>query len=239
MYQEAVDLSRRARHVDGLAQALRMRGEVLFTIGRDEEALGQLAEAAQLFAQIEDREAEASLRRQVALILERRAHPDAVAAWQRVRALAVDAGDTDGELAALEGIARATRTQAGGAEAAIGRFEEALTLAARLGEHRREASLRNTLGILEWERGAYAAALAHYEAALGLLRALGERAHEGLILNSIGVTLQRMHRYDEARTVLEDALAVNRETGQRLLEGHSLKALANVARARDHHPTKE
>jgi tetratricopeptide (TPR) repeat protein/class 3 adenylate cyclase len=230
LYQEAVEFSRRARHADGLAQSLRMLGEVLFGMGRDEDALPHLQDAAQLFTQLEDREAEAAMRRHIAELLERRAHPDAIAAWQRVHALARAAGDTDAELAALEGIARATRSLDASADAATGCFEDAVALAARLGDHQREAVLRNTLAILQWERGAYAEALAHYEAGLRLVRRSGNRVHEGLTLNSIGVTLGRLHRYEEARTALEEALAVNRQSGERLLEAHTLAALGDVAR---------
>jgi tetratricopeptide (TPR) repeat protein/class 3 adenylate cyclase len=229
LYHEAVDLSRRARHADGLAQALRMLGEVLFAIGRDREALGHLQEAAQLFGQIEDRESETAMRRHVAVVLERLGEADASAAWECVRTLAQSGGDARAELDALEGIARAGRRQA--SADAIGRFEEALALASRLGDTRREAALRNTLGIMHWEGGAYQQALAHYETALGLTRIGGDRVHEGLMLNSIGVTLSALRRYEEARTALEEALVVNRETGEQRLEAHTLGSLGDVAQA--------
>jgi serine/threonine protein kinase/tetratricopeptide (TPR) repeat protein len=231
LYQEAVELSRRARHADGLAQSLRMLGEVLFAIGRDEEALSHLQDAAQLFAQIEDRDAEAVVRHHAAVVLERLAHPDALSAWERVRELAQGAGDARAELIAMEGIARTTRRSTATPDAAIGCFERALALAAQLGERQREAALHNTLGVMNWERGAYAVALAHYEAALGLMREQHDRVHEGLTLNSIGVTLARLRRYEEGRTALEEALAVNRVTGERLLEAHTLAALGDVAQA--------
>lgn len=183
-----------------------------------------------MFAQLEDREAEGVMRRHTAVVLERSADLDAIAAWERVRALSRAAGDASGELGALEAIARATRSVAPRSDAAVRAFEQALALAARLGEPRREAALRNTLGILKWESGAYAEALAHYEAALGCIRELGNRPQEeGLTLNSIGVTLSRLHRYEEARTALEDALGVNRRSGERLLEAHTLAALGDVA----------
>src|SRR5581483_8210625 len=178
-----------------------------------------------------DREAELMVRRQAALVLERSGSPEAIAGWQRVHGLARTAGNADEELGALEGIARATRAAAGATDEVVRLFEEALALAARSDDRRREAALRNTLGVLHWERGAYDEALAHYEAALPLLRGAGDRVHEGLTLNSIGVTLSRLRRYEEARTALEDALAVNRETGERLLEGHTLAALGDIALA--------
>jgi tetratricopeptide (TPR) repeat protein len=97
-----------------------------------------------------------------------------------------------------------------------------------LGEEQREAGLRNTLGILEWESCHYAQALQHYEIALALLRRVGDRVHEGLALNSLAVTLARLNRHDEARTVLEESVLLNRQTGERLLEAHALAALGNV-----------
>ena len=53
-YRAAVDLSRRARHADGLVQSLRMLGNALLGLARYDEALPYLQEAAQLFAQLED-----------------------------------------------------------------------------------------------------------------------------------------------------------------------------------------
>jgi serine/threonine protein kinase/tetratricopeptide (TPR) repeat protein len=227
LYQEAVELSRRSRHADGLAQSLRMLGELLYSIGREEESLPHLQEAAHLFAQLEDRGAEASMWRYVALVRERSGRDDVSAAWQHARERAQAAGDATAELDAAEGIARATRRVA--ASEAIGRYEEALALAARAGDRLREAALVNTLGILEFERREYAAALRHYESGLAMARTRNDRGHEGLTLNSIGVTLARLQRYEEARTALEEALAVNRESGQRLLQSHTLAALGDIA----------
>ncbi len=82
-YRDAVDLSRRARHADGLVQALRMLGTALLGLARYDEALPCLQEAAQLFAQLEDRVSEVEMQSGVAQILER-SSPDAAAeAWQR------------------------------------------------------------------------------------------------------------------------------------------------------------
>ncbi len=60
-YQQAIELSRRAHHAEGLAQALRTLGEVLYQLGKHEEALPYLVEAAELFAQLEDAAAEADM----------------------------------------------------------------------------------------------------------------------------------------------------------------------------------
>jgi tetratricopeptide (TPR) repeat protein/class 3 adenylate cyclase len=240
-YREAVELSRRARHADGLVQSLRTLGDVLCGLHREEEALPHLQEAASLFAQLEDGAGEVETWSKVASILERRQLPaDAAQAWEKVRTLSAQLEDVRSELDALEGIARATRQSGGSADQCAVKFEAALTLATALGEKTRELALRNTLGILEWERGEYARALTQYEAALGLARELANRSSEGLILNSLGVTLSRLSRHEEALTVLHEAQTVNRDSGEQLLEAHALAALGDVyAERRRFEPARE
>jgi tetratricopeptide (TPR) repeat protein/class 3 adenylate cyclase len=226
-YQQAVDLSRRARHAEGLAQALRLLGELQFRL-QHEAASANLAEAAALFAQLEDSQTQADLWAKVAVTHERRgAWSTARDAWTLVLDLRRSRGDSLGELDAREGIARAIRHIAPADATAA--FEQALSLAIVLGNASRRLALHNTLGILHWERGAHLDALGHYDAALRLCRETGDRVHEGLMLNSMGVTLTRLQRYDEARTVLEESVALNRETRERLLEAHALAALAEVS----------
>jgi serine/threonine protein kinase/tetratricopeptide (TPR) repeat protein len=226
-YRAAVDLSRRARHADGLVQSLRMLGNVLVGLSRYVEALPYLQEAAELFAQLEDRISEAEMRSSVARILERTSPQDAAQAWTDVLTLQRTWGDARGELDAREGLARAMRTR--GADEAIPAFESALALAATIGERTREVAIRNMLGILEWERGGHAAALRHYDAALALVRAQGNPGHEAVILNSLGVSLTKLGRPEEARTVLEESLALSREIGEGQLEAHALAALGQVS----------
>jgi tetratricopeptide (TPR) repeat protein len=228
-YEEAVALSRRAQHADGLVQSLRALGDVLFGLGRHSEARPYLEEAATLFSQLEDRAGEAEMCTRLATVLERSADiSEAERVWEKVRALRAQLGDARGELDALEGVARSARARSAAPSEVIPRAEAALALASTLREERREASLRNTLGILEWESGHYAKALRHYEIALALLRRVGDRVHEGLALNSVAVTLARLNRHDEARTALEESVILNRQTGARLLEAHAWTALGDV-----------
>jgi predicted ATPase/class 3 adenylate cyclase/tRNA A-37 threonylcarbamoyl transferase component Bud32 len=230
-YREAIELSRRARHAEGLAQSLRTLGDVLFVLGMGDQALPHLQEAAVLFAQLEDPEAEAEMCSRAAEVLANAHRPaESRLEWERVRELRQRLGDIRGQLDALEGIARATREQDGPGEAAVQAFEAALHLASALGEKGHALSLRNTLGILAWSRRRFADALTHYEAALVLVREQADRVQEGLILNSLGVTLTELHRPEEARTALEDSLAICRESGERLLQAHALATLGRVCR---------
>ena len=226
-YNTAVELSRRARHADGLVQSLRMLGNALMGLERQEEALPCLQEAAQLFAQLEDRLSEAEMWTSVARILERTAPAEAARTWNVVLSLQRQLGDSKSELEAREGLARASR--ANGPAEAIPAFESALALASTIGEREREAAIRNVLGMLEWERAGYVAALRHYESALALVHQQGEHADEIIVLNSLGVTLIKLGRPDEARTVLEDSLALSRSLDERQLEAHALAGLGQIA----------
>ncbi len=231
-YQQAVALSRRARHAEGLAQSLRTLGDVLFGLGKGDEALPFLQEAAHLFGQLEDPASEAEMWNRAATILEHGRRPaEALDAWQRVDVLCERTGDKRGRLDALEGAARARRQLDGSPVACIPAFEAALDLAATLGDRRRALALHNALGILEWERGGDAQALKHYETALHLVREHGAPVQEALILNSLGVTLTRLQRPEEARTALEESLARSRAAGAPLLEAHALAALGQMSRA--------
>ncbi|HEX5474634.1 MAG TPA: AAA family ATPase [Vicinamibacterales bacterium] len=229
-YSEAVACSRRVRHANGLAQALRTLGELELGLSREGDAIAHLSEAVPLFAQLEDREAEVETRTHLGRLHERRAEWDAaVRHWTAVRELARAAGDRPGELAAVEGIARATRGCGAPAADVRTRFGELLALAVSLGDGEREAAAHNTLGILAWTEERYAEALDHYETGLRLCRQTGQRSNEGLMLNSVGVTLSRLQRDDEARTVLEESVLLNRGIGERLLEAHALAALGDVS----------
>ena len=231
-YKEAIDLSRRARHAEGLAQSMRTLGEVLFGLGRYDEAVPYLFEAAALFAQLEDVAGEADLSSRAAAACERTGrYAESLNAWKRVQALSRQTGESIAQLDAVEGIARSIRLIQGASDEAIAAFESALDLASTLGEWPRALTCRNTLGILAWARERHADALVHYEAALLLARNLDDPVQEGVILNSLGMTLSKLNRAEEARTVLEESAALNRRTGQGLLEAHALAGLGHAARA--------
>jgi len=227
LYKDAVDLNRKTKYADSLAHSLRMVGEVLLALERHAEALPYLREGAALFAQLVDHQTEALMWSKVAGIYEReKNYPEAMAAWAKARELRKMANNGPGELEALEGMARVCRLQENAP--ALQYYNEALTLAEKMGDPAKEANLLNTMGILEWNRGEYDQALQHYEKALGIFRKLGDQVHAGLMLNSIGVTLKRLNRNEEALVCLEQAVALNRQTKQRLLEGYALAALGEV-----------
>jgi tetratricopeptide (TPR) repeat protein/class 3 adenylate cyclase len=231
LYRDAVELTRRAQYAPGLAQALRFLGEVLAGLGRHDEALPPLVEAAGLFAQLHDPVTEAGLWTEVAALHEQAGDlQSAFTAWGKARALHDQASDPRHVLGALEGLARVARRFLPDASLALGYYGEALALAERLADGVASGRLRNAMGIIEWERGRYDEARVQYEAALRIYRELGLEGEAAVMLASLGVTLNAMGRRVEARKYLEEASALHRAAGDRPAEARALGALTDVLR---------
>jgi predicted ATPase len=238
-YRRAVEVGRRVGHADGLCQSLRFLGEVLAGLGRTEEGLPYLDEAAELFARLANGHAEGGVRARIARIHEAAGRTNAARdQWRRVHALSRAFGYGEVELDACLGLMRSAESD-DDLTGARGALEDGIALARRLGEEEKEAGLHNAAGIVAWRRDAVEEALAHYQQALSLFRELEHASGVGLALNSLGVTLIRQGRAEEGRARLEEALAHNRAAGERLLEGHALSALGDVHLARGAHAAAE
>ncbi len=229
-YRQALEINQRARLAEGSAHASRSLGEVLVGLTRFVEALPHLHRAAELFAQLEDHVHTALMWRRIALVHERLdVFTEARSSWERARAVHRAADNAAGEAEALEGLARAERRLGVEPALVIRHYEEALQLAVRIGERKRELSVRNALGIVHWQRGEYRDAVRHYETALRLCREGDDRVHEALILNSLGASLHKLLRWDEARTALVEAVRVTETTGELQLRAHAFATLGDVA----------
>ncbi len=229
-YRQALDINQKARFAEGSAHASHSLAEVLVSLARYSEALPHLHRAAELFAQLEDHVNTALMWRRISLAHERlEAFDEARSSWERTREIHNAAGNRAGEAEALEGLARCERRLGVEPAQVIARYEDALTLARRVGDGRRELTVRNALGIVHWQRGDYRDAVRHYELALRLCREGADRVHEALILNSLGASLHKLRRWDEARTALVEAVRVTEQTGELLLRAHAFATLGDVA----------
>jgi len=229
-YRELVALTRAIHSQRELSQALWSLGQVLLSLDRWSEAAPQLREAAEILSELGDSENAAKILRQLISACERQPEDcgEALAAWEKLRHYFHRQKDRQGEMEALEGMARLARKGGADPARALELYQAALAVARDIGDPSRPGSLLNEMGIIEWSRGDYNAALAHYEAALDHFNRRGDRAHAGLMLNSIAVTLSRLGRGQEARGRLEEALELHRESGERLLEGHALASLGDL-----------
>lgn len=229
LYREAIDLTRKARYASGLAQSLRICGEVLVGLARHQDALPYLQEAAATFAGLGDVEGQGRMWSAIAAEEELlQHHVAAVAAWGKASLLLRQLGDGAGELAAVEGLARTTRVHVAEPSLALAHYQRGVRLAESLGADAAEGRMRNVMGILEWNRGEYAQALEHYERAHALFSGLGDEANAGLMLNSIGATLKVLGRTAEAEQRLREALQLHQRTGEVQLEGHALALIGDL-----------
>ena len=229
-YREVVEINRRTRLDQSLATALRTLGALLLSLDRAEEALPYLLESASVFSRCGDRQSEALAWKEVAKIHETRPErrEEALAAWEKLRALGREAGDYAGEVEALEAMARLTRSTDG--SRALDFYREALDRAVQSKHRDKQGDLLNSMGIIKWTQGLYGEALEYYQRALETFQALQDEVHSGLMLNSIGVTLKALGKSVEAKRHLEEAVHLHQRTGERLLEGHALAALGDVER---------
>ena len=202
-YREAVDAARRVHYPEALSHALTILATVLANLGRTEEALPHLREAAEVLAALGKTESGAAVRLRIAQLEARSAARDA----------------------------REMRKSGGDPATARVALESAIARAADAGERALEGELRNSAGIIEWEAGRWQAALAHYERACTLFAEMRDLPRLGLALNSIGATLLAAGRPPEAIAQLTEAVACNRAATQPLLEGHALATLGDAHRA--------
>jgi tetratricopeptide (TPR) repeat protein len=186
-YRDAVALSQRARHADGLAQSQRALGEVLFALGKDTEALPCLREAARLFAQLEDREAEGEMSGRIAVILER-------ASWLAE--------------AAHHNTLGIREWQAGRYAAALQHYEAGLRLVRAQGHRAHEGLMLNSIGVTLHRLSRHDEARAVLDESIALNREIGEGLLEAHALAVLGDVWRACGRPDLAASCFEQSLAL-------------------------------
>jgi tetratricopeptide (TPR) repeat protein len=225
-------ISREINFRQGLSHALYALSDVVMALDQPQKSLELLLESANVFAEMRCRESEVQVWEKIALIYERTLMDDleALAAWEKTRDLYVILNDHAGTLKALEKIGQLIRHHFNDPAKALKYFLEALRLSEKINDHRKQADLLNTIGIIEWNSRSYEEALEHYKKAFDIYTDLQDGVHAGLILNSIGLTLGRLRRHGEALVRLREALEIHRRTGEKLLEGHCLAIIGDINR---------
>jgi predicted ATPase/serine/threonine protein kinase len=231
LQKQAVEINRKSRHADGLANSLRMVGETLQNLNRPLDALPYLEEAASIFERLKDLRNVGHICKKVVGIYEDNSRWDeALGCLGKLKNLYASQDSRKEFIETTQRMAEICRKKEDD-PGAVGYYREAAEAQEENGDYPAVAALLNSIAILEWKVGNFAAALEDYQKALEIFQDHGDEVHSGLILNSIGLTLKSMGRLEEAESVLEKALLLNRKTGQRKLEGHTLSALADVQNA--------
>ncbi len=228
-YKEALELGKKTRYAEGIMLALRGLTEILITQGREDEALLYLKERVNFLNDQGDYYTESEVRKTIASLEERRNNlSEAVKNWNAVRDLKNRLNDEDGELEALESLARLCRVQDSFPQQALEFYQEAILIAQKKEDRLKEGILLNSIAVLEWSRADYRSALQNYRRALNLFQQLHDKTQEGVIWNSLGMTFIRLGEFEDASKSLQKGIEMNQQTGQRLLEAHSWAGLGEV-----------
>jgi class 3 adenylate cyclase/tetratricopeptide (TPR) repeat protein len=230
LYKDVVKVTREINFRQGLSHALRAAGEMLLSLDKPRQALDHLLESTEVFAELKDKESGAEVWEKIGDIYEEKLdeHEKAIGAWKRTKELQIMLNDYCSAIETLEKMAQLARQQFSESELALKYFHDALDIAVKIGNRKREGKLLNTIGIIEWHQKAYDVALKHYEKAFKIYHELKDPAHKGLMLNSIGITLHKLGHYEEALDRLQKAVVMNRQAKEQLLEGHGLAAMADI-----------
>jgi tetratricopeptide (TPR) repeat protein len=131
-------------------------------------------------------------------------------------------------VAALEGLAGATRKQLGDSIVAVPYYEEALGKARDLGDQKVLGRILNTLGVLAWDRGSYQEAADYYEQSLAAFLSAEESEGVSLALASLGATYRRLGDLARARYNLLEAVDASRDAGHAQVAGYALGLLGDL-----------
>jgi tetratricopeptide (TPR) repeat protein len=230
LYKDVVKVTREINFRQGLSHALRAAGELLLSLDKPRQALGHLLESTEVFAELKDKESEAEVWEKIGDIYAEKLdeHEEAIKAWKRTKELQIMLDDYCSAIETLEKMAQLARQRFSESALALRYFHDALDIAVKIGNRKREGKLLNTIGIIEWHQKAYDVALKHYEKAFNIYHELKDSVHKGLMLNSIGITLHKLGHYEEALDRLQKAVVINRQAEEQLLEGHGLAAIGDI-----------
>jgi DNA-binding SARP family transcriptional activator len=102
---------------------------------------------------------------------------------------------------------------------------DSLGLYRKLGEHRGQARVHQSLAWVAGRSGRYGDALGHAEQALTLFQATADRAGQARALNAVGFCHAMLGDAQRARSFCQRALALNQELGLRRDEAHAWDSL--------------
>ncbi|TCO62890.1 hypothetical protein EV192_1021030 [Actinocrispum wychmicini] len=115
--------------------------------------------------------------------------------------------------------------------AAVGHLRRAVSLARRIGDHRRLAVAHS---VLTWPWGQLAR-LAHAERSRNLFHTLGDPVWEGRSANTVAWYASQLGRHDQARVAGEAALALSRRSDDPLGQADILDTLGTIAHRASQH----
>ena len=107
-------------------------------------------------------------------------------------------------------------------------YEQALTIARRIGNRASEGRILTNLGLLDRQAGDYQQAKRHYQAALSALNEIGDQASASSTYNSLGIVHTALGNTAAARESYQRGLAIAQEIGDRPQLGNLRDSLGGL-----------
>jgi predicted ATPase/serine/threonine protein kinase/tetratricopeptide (TPR) repeat protein len=210
------------------ARVLRMRGELLRTLGRIEEATADFTAALELARAAGDLRAQGSALYGLGLAQSASAHlDDALASFEESLARLQEVGDRG-----LQGIAYGSlglnHAARGNMTLALEHYAAALAIHRQEGNHRCVGIVLGNEALIHKEQGRLQSALDTLEEALAIHREVGNRRFEGIVLGNMGWVCRELGLWERAMECCTEALTLHRQVGDRRFEGIVLGHLGDL-----------
>jgi CHAT domain-containing protein/predicted negative regulator of RcsB-dependent stress response len=227
-YQEALEIYRKANDQRGEAQTLNNIGEVNWSIGEMQNAMGKFNEALPIFKALGDRKGEATaLANRGWVYLSLGEMQKALEKFDEALPIFKALGDREGAAHILNSIGR-VYWEVGEMQKALDKYNEALQLRRELGDRRAEASTLAHIGSVYSSLGERQKALEKFNEALLIRHALGDRSGEAATLTNIGTAHLPLGEIQKALDKYNEALLISREIGDRRVEANTLSNIGTV-----------
>jgi len=230
---EGVAITGRVLELAGLGSAergglLRMRGELLRTLGRIDEATADFSAALELARARGDFRAQGSAMYGLGLAQSSAAHLDeALKSFEHSLALLEEVGDRG-----LQGIAYGSlglnHAARGNMTLALEHYSAALAIHRQEGNYRCVGIVLGNEALIHKEQGRLQSALDTLEEALAIHREVGNRRFEGIVLGNMGWVCRELGLWDRAMECCTAALTLHRQVGDRRFEGIVLGHLGDL-----------
>lgn len=224
----AAEKGRKLGQTQILGEALLLRGDAFYTVGRPEESLASLHKAQSLFGEASNQAAQArTLNRIGAVLLDMGNLAEAEKNYQEALAIARRIGSDD--LIATQTLALGfVAGNLGDLERSRALAGEAHTRFVELGEQFYQTRSLFKVADILWEMGDAQGARRRFEEVLVLARKSGNRVEEARALNGIGESLLAAGLLKEARQRQEQALAISRSSGDPFLTAEYLASVGQT-----------
>ena len=203
--------------------ALNNLGAALQQVGRFEEAISALQDAAAIYRDTGDRHGEGMALTNLGAALQEVVgrFEEAINALQDAAAIYRETNDRHGEGIALDNLGIALQ-KVKRSEEAVSAHREARVFFEETGDRHSEGMALNNLGNALRQLGRFEEAVSAYREARVIFEETGDRHSEGMALGNLGAALLKVGRFEEAVSAFQNGAAIYRETGDQYSEGSAL-----------------